>query len=107
MSLLNLQSDEDYMFFIKSYNVKNSILETLNTRFSCEISKNMLNHFKYFDDKVLDNYSEFNIILPNKKLQFLTTRMEESKLDYIIYIKNNKVIPANSMTSKKKLKFFL
>jgi hypothetical protein len=105
MSLLNLQSNEDYMFFIKSYNVKNSILEILDNRFSCEISKKMFNHFKYFDDKILDNYNEFNIILPHKKLQFLTTKTEDIKLDYIIQIKNNKIIPVNNMA--KKLKFFL
>jgi hypothetical protein len=93
------------MFFIKSYNVKNSILEIINNRFSCKISKKMLDHFRYFDDKILDNFSEFNIILPHKKLQFLTTKIEDNKLDYIIYIKNNKIIPLNNMA--KKLNFFL
>ena len=105
MTFLNLQNSGEYMFFIPSNNVKNSILEILNTRFSCDITKKMINHFKYFDDKILDNYSEFNVILENRRLRFLTTKLDDNKLDYIMYIKNNKLIPLNNMA--KKLNFYL
>lgn len=108
MTNLNLYSPGEYMFFINSYNVKNSIIEILHTRFNCEIAKKMVDHFQYFDDKFLDNYSEFNVILPHKKLRFLTTKLEENKLDYTFNIKNNKIIPVNNLTKfSKKLKFYL
>ena len=96
MTLLNLFSnDKEYMFFIKSYNVKNSILEILNTRFNCDISKILFNHFKYISDTYLDNFAEFNMILPYKKLKFLTTNINNIKLNYVINITNNKLLIDN------------
>jgi len=120
MTILNLNSSEDYYFFIKSKFVKNSIIEILQSRFNCEISRKIINHFKNFDDYILDIFSEFNLVLPHKKLKFLTTRIEENKIDYTINIINNNIIydksniigpkinePVKTKFLQKKLKFYL
>ncbi len=120
MSILNLNSSEDYYFFIKSKLVKNSIIEILQNRFNCDISRKIMNHFNKFDDYILDIFSEINLVLPHKKLKFLTTRLEENKLDYVIHIINNNIIcdksntigpklnePVKTKFLQKKLKFYL
>lgn len=98
---------KDYVFHISSSRVLSNILATFEVNFPDEPHlSDILAHFRQFDTKVLDKFSEFSVILEkyNTKITFITSRVEYSGMLYTLTDWNS--VPCKEFLRKKFLGIF-
>lgn len=84
---LFIEKNMTYTFNIRSKKVRDNIISTLKENFKNDVHINDLErHFRDFDSNILDTFSEFNVYITmyNTRINFVTSRMEHSGIEYTI-----------------------
>lgn len=83
----SLEHNHKYEFHVRSNKMVDNILEVLTKNFKDDPHFNdIYAHFNGFGSKVLDQYSEFIVVIPmyGSRIRFVSSRMEYSGMEYML-----------------------
>jgi hypothetical protein len=86
-SKYSIKRNHKYEFNIRSKNVLDDILAVFSVNFKDDPHfKDIYAHFDAFDSKVLDQYSDFIVVIPiyGSRIRFISSRMEYSGMEYTL-----------------------